>query len=200
MCYQEGNHRTVLAEIGQFLCQTSCIYNLSDIWRTPFKVWTTVGRYRCRWLAGTAPGKYDFCKEHLPAGRALHSSVQLCRWHVPSAAGWHTAGIRNGSALGFLTLSFSNTVDTGRVNHKTGVSVYLHAVAHGYSWVRTLLCWFTFNLWLVTYACLCLESVLCHSTWERLLNDRSQDIWHIQKFLYVSKAWTREVLWMKRKS
>lgn len=125
MHFQEENRRTVLAEIGQFLCRSICISNLSDIWRTPFKVWIPVGRYRCKWLAGTAPGKYDGCKEHLPAGSAWHGSIQLCRWHVPFAAGWHTAGTRNGSALRFLTLGFSNTADTGRVNHKMKVSAYL---------------------------------------------------------------------------
>lgn len=35
------------------------------------------------------------------------------------------AGTTNGSALRFRTLGFGNTADTGRVNHKTGVSAHL---------------------------------------------------------------------------
>lgn len=125
MRYREGNHRTALAETGQFLCQSVCISNLSNIRRTPFKVWTPVGRYRCKWLAGTAPGKYGGCEEQLPAGSAWLGSVQLCRRHAPAAAGWHAAGTRNGSALRFRTLGFGHTADTGRVSHKTGVSAHL---------------------------------------------------------------------------
>lgn len=134
---QEGNHRTVLAETGQFLCQSICISHLSDIWRTPFKVWTPTGRYKCKWLAGTAPGKYDGCKEYLPAGSTLHGSIQLCCWQMPPAAGWHTAGTKNGSALWFLTLSFSNTADTGRVNLKTVVSVHLTCTLYHTDTVRS---------------------------------------------------------------
>lgn len=55
----------VLGETGQSLCQNIQISNLYDSWRTPFKVCTLAGRYRCKWLAGRAPGKYD-CKEQLP--------------------------------------------------------------------------------------------------------------------------------------
>lgn len=156
MSYQEGNDSTVLGEIGQFLCQHICISNLFDCWRTPFKVCTLVGRYRCKWLAGTAHGKHDDCKEHLPV---------WAFYMAPSSSASGTflrqqAGTKTRSALRFLILSFSNTVDTGTVNHKTGVSPY--------SWVRTLLHWFAFNLWRVAYACLRLQSVLCHVAWERL--------------------------------
>lgn len=86
------------------------------------------------------------------------SAFPLWQAGTQLAHSWHTAGTRNGSALGFLTQLQSHTGHRQSQPQNWGLCILnLH------SWVRTLLGWFAFNLQHVASACLCLESSLCHA-------------------------------------
>lgn len=76
----------VLGEIGQSLCQNIQISNLYDSWRTPFKVCTLAGRYRCKWQVELL--------ENMTAKNSSH--CEHCAWFHPAlplahclAAGWN---------------------------------------------------------------------------------------------------------------